>query len=147
LEKSEDLQNLAEEIIETFVKENSPKEIYITKEERQKIFDDFKLITTESEQKSDQFLFIAYEGLFDNVKKNQYNELYRDVIPRFIRSKKTLNLLSKFVDDPNVIRSKQTAKFPYTNDDFKRQYITQMDFDFMKDLSKDDLNWELSLNS
>jgi hypothetical protein len=73
--------------------------------------------------------------------------LYRDVIPRFIRSKKTLNLLSKFVDDPNVVRSKQTAKFPYKNDDFKRQYVTQMDFDFMKDLSKDDLNWELSLNS
>ena len=114
----------------------------MTKEKRETIIKEFETIKNE-ENLSEKFLFIAYEGLFEELKQEQYNEIYRDVIPRFIRSKKTLNLLSKYLDDPNVIKSKQTAKFPYENEDFERQYVTQMEFDFMKDLSKDDLNWEL----
>eukprot|EP01080_Neovahlkampfia_damariscottae_P007048 gene7048-11211_t len=143
LEKKEDIIALAKDIVDTFILENSPKEIFLTKKKREKFMKEYEMIKTDEGESEISFIIISFEGLFEEFKQEQYTEVFRDVVPRFIRSKKTLNLLSKYLDDPNVIRSKQTAKFPYENDDFKRQYVTQMDFDFMKDLSKDDLNWEL----
>jgi hypothetical protein len=143
----EEKMKLTKEIIEKFITKDAPNEIPISEEERKILFEQFKILSspTDTEGKIEYVVEGSFDEIFDKIKEVQFLEMYRDVFPRYIRSKKCIPMLSKYMDDPNVIQSKQSIQFPYQNSDFKRQYLTQMDFDFMKTLAKDDLNWELSL--
>jgi hypothetical protein len=143
----EEKLNLSREIIEKFITKDSPNEIPIPEEDRKNLFEQFKILSqpTDTEGKIEYVVEGYFDDIFDKIKEVQFIEMYRDVFPRYIRSKKCIPMLSKYMDDPNVVQSKQSVQFPYQNSDFKRQYLTQMDFDFMKSLAKDDLNWELSL--
>ena len=168
----EDKLRITKEIIQNFIEKDSKNEIPISEEERNNIFDNFKTLiaatttTTSSSIISDTTIVDSstaenseeidttgssstsvedpFDEIFDIVKELQYTEMYRDILPRYIRSKNCMTMMLKYLDDTEVIKSKKSAQFPYQNSDFKRQYLKKMDFDFMKSLTKDDLNWELS---
>eukprot|EP01080_Neovahlkampfia_damariscottae_P003232 gene3232-5676_t len=142
-----DKLRITKEIINKFIEKDSENEIPISEEERKNIFENFKILITKEDDTNDETSCLGiddtFDEIFEHVKELQFCEMYRDILPRYIRSKNCLNMMLKYKDDPEVIQSKKSAQFPYQNADFKREYLTKMDFDFMKSLSKDDLNWEL----
>eukprot|EP01080_Neovahlkampfia_damariscottae_P003233 gene3233-5677_t len=133
---------VAKKIIKLFIEENSLKELALSKYERKQVLFHFENINSIIENitlPEDEI----FNELFSKIQTVQFNEILRDVFPRYIRSKKGLTELSNYISDPNVMQTKQQIKYPYTRKDFERQYIIQKDYDFMKSLAKDDLNWEL----
>jgi hypothetical protein len=124
-----------EEIIQEFIVENSNKEIYMNPLDRQNLLKEFETSTrTDGE---------FYDELFSIVADHQIQEISRDVFPKFIRSKKCLQILSKYQNDENVLKPTNFVKFPYRDSDFEREYINKMDVEFIKSLIKDDASWEL----
>eukprot|EP01080_Neovahlkampfia_damariscottae_P007458 gene7458-11783_t len=129
-------QNLyCEEIINEFILENSSKEIYIMDEERKFIVKEFY----DSDRTDSEF----YDEIFSIVAESIIDEISRDVFPKFLRSKKCKEILALFENDENVLMLKDLTKFPYKESDFEREYITKMDFEFMRSMLKDDAEWDL----
>ena len=135
-----------------YINEDSPKQLPLTINERQDIFENFnKLKLSNGIQNlepqlgddSDEELIDIYEIIFSVAQEIQFIEIFRDVFPRYLRSKRGSTDLSAYSSNPKVMQTKQQAQFPYTREDFQRIYVTQKDYDFMTSLMKDDLNWEL----
>lgn len=123
-------------IMDTFIRENSSDEILIQPHLRKEIIEKFG-----KHENLDQNMF--YFELFDDVYQSQLSEISYHVFPKFLRSKKCLNILQHYVDDSTVLKLIKSIKFPYKDEDFKRLEIKQMDIDFMKDMIKDGMRWEL----
>ena len=126
-------------IMDTFIRENSSDEILIQPHLRKEIIEKFEKFG--KNENLDQNMF--YFELFDDVYQSQLSEISYHVFPKFLRSKKCLNILQHYVDDSTVLKLIKSIKFPYKDEDFKRLEIKQMDIDFMKDMIKDGMRWEL----
>jgi hypothetical protein len=139
-------EDLSKEIIKKFIQKDSEFGISISKETREEIFENFKQLTTgvSSDGKKLSSLNLSdFHSIFSDAKDSQLKEIIRDVFPRLIRTKKFTILISNYLTDPNILISKTSTLYPYNDQDFKKQFISEKDIKFMKHLSEDDLHWEL----
>ncbi len=156
----EKCQKMGSEIVDTFIKDQSPKEVNLSHGVKQKFFNIWNQIQKQIvEQDSTSLvpselpdvqinpihgLQRAYFHAFDNVYSVTYCLLKLDVFPRFIRSK----IFTKFIKkNSSIVKSlqKQTddKQILYTMEDYYAPTITEKDVRFIQYLNKDSNNWKL----
>jgi hypothetical protein len=82
------------------------------------------------------------EEVFAPVEESLKKELYYDSFPRFIRVKEFEKVFEKYKSNTKVMVISETTIFSYKNESFK-EFVTDLDIEFMKSLSNDSFNWEL----
>jgi hypothetical protein len=76
-----------------------------------------------------------------------------DSFPRFLRTKEFEKMIEKYKNDKEVLVLKDTVDYPYKDDSFSNNFVSDKDFEFAKKLLQDNYDWELmgsltgSLNS
>jgi hypothetical protein len=86
--------------------------------------------------------------LFKPIIDTVNHVLFYDVFPRFIRTKECSAILAKHPNDNRLWISKKSMTYPYTNADFyQNPFISQRDFNFLKNLMFDTFDWSLVNNT
>jgi hypothetical protein len=138
---------LATEIIKQFVEKGSEQELYVSSQSKSLAMYEYQQVCTKLKGTDASSLQEdCFEQVFEEIRSALMIELNRDVAPRFLRSKECKNVLQSFIENPKVLVLKQVKEFPYTNEDFSRNYIVEKDFQFMRSLCRDDLTWEIVQN-
>jgi hypothetical protein len=127
------------EIIDTFLKNSSKREVNISGDSKNRLFTNFQGQLTEERWILEE---TAYD-IFFPVKKILMNELHADNFPRFIRTKNCLDVVSKYNGNPKVMILCSILKYPLCDKDFEKPFISQIEMNFIKDVFKDSFVWEL----
>jgi hypothetical protein len=69
--------------------------------------------------------------------------LYHDVFPRFRRTELCLKLIEKYQNDTNLCELKEVRDFPYTDDDFQFEIVTDKDIGLLDRLMEDTYDWKI----
>lgn len=136
LDKASNPFTHAEEIINTFIVTNAPFEINISAENKKQIIEDYnKALKNRST--------IQARKLFSHLKDIVMFELLNDVFPRFVRTQRCTDAVTKVLHLQNIVMPREVITFPYKDEDFEIFLITQKDINFMRHLGKDDFDWQL----
>jgi hypothetical protein len=126
-------------IYETFLKNNSDKEINLSGEIKQL----FNQKNSEQLESNDKWISKDEENIFSSIRVSIENQLYHDVFPRFIRTMNCIKVLEKHSRDSKVLELKQIYDFPYKDSDFESEIVTDNDIAFLDRLMEDSYDWDL----
>jgi hypothetical protein len=119
----------------TFLAENSPKELQVDKKQREEI------LTQLSKLKNSWNLKQSPKELFEPLEKTILMEYKNDAFKRFTRTPECLKLVEKHKNNRYMLQPQLSQVFNYKNEDFKKQPPTKVDKEFLENLQKDNPNW------
>eukprot|EP01080_Neovahlkampfia_damariscottae_P001882 gene1882-1023_t len=137
-DKSEKLK-IFFEIVELFILGGAKKELNLSGKTKN---DFFELVG--DQLNINNIWIIKNENLvFENLYGSISNEIQADSFPRFIRSPISEKLIEKYHKDNTLIELKEVHDFPYTDEHFQIEIVTDMDIVFMGKLMEEDYDWKL----
>jgi hypothetical protein len=83
------------------------------------------------------------ETIFDSLYESIYFILNADSFPRFVRTDSAQKIILKKHSDRGICCLKITTQFPHGNDHFYHPYIEDLDWEYSKQIIKDNNDWEL----
>eukprot|EP01080_Neovahlkampfia_damariscottae_P003760 gene3760-6648_t len=125
------------EIYDTYIIKNSPKEINLSAENLENFRKKNKI------QLEDRNTNLLENEPFDILKRIIHSQLLHDVFPRFIRSDLCIKTIKLHQRDSKVVEKREVYDFPYKDEDFTSEIVTDIDIEFMNRLMKDGYDWEL----
>eukprot|EP01080_Neovahlkampfia_damariscottae_P008094 gene8094-12555_t len=126
------------QIIEEFIKSTGKREINIAGETKLKLFHDFG---SQLEEKKWMLKETAFE-IFYPIRKILLAELRADNFPRFVRTKEFSEVIKNYCDDPKVMVLSAVTKYPFTDEHFENQFVSNKEMEFMQDVLQDSFNWD-----
>lgn len=141
--KDETLIILAvQNIINTYLNEDGKKEVNLPSAQRKKVLDLYK---NSGQEKSTQkwILEVEPKDFFIECKNSLLSTLKHDSFKRFIRTPEFLQGIQKQIGNQDLMVPKISTKFYYDDEDFKKQVVTDKDFEFINMLLQDSFAWEI----
>jgi hypothetical protein len=126
-------------IYEGYLATNSEKEINLSGDIKATFHKNFQ----EQLESKDKWIVPEETEIFERIKKNVESQLYHDVFPRFRRTEQCLKLLEKYQNDTNLCEMKEVRDFPYTDEDFQIEIVTDKDIGLLDRLMEDTYDWKL----
>ena len=127
------------EIVELFILGGAKKELNLSGKTK---YDFFEAIGDQLTIQNNWIIKnenIVFQKLYDSVS----NEIQADSFPRFVRCSISEKLIEKYHKDQNLIELKEVHDFPYTDENFQIDIVTDMDIVFMGKLMEEDYDWKL----
>eukprot|EP01080_Neovahlkampfia_damariscottae_P011535 gene11535-4788_t len=130
----------ASEIIDTFVKVQSQKELNLSGELRDKTLKNYE----KQKDVSDRWILdITPSKVFFESFQLVAGVLRHDPFKRFVRTDECEKVMIQYKNDSTVISPALTNIYSYSNDYFTHPHIDDKDFDYFKTLLEDNYNWKL----
>jgi hypothetical protein len=126
-------------ILNTYIYDDSPSEINISFQVKEKLFKTFE----KQKEEKNWILEVKPQNLFEETEKVIQLMLYHDSWKRFTRSKFANEIYEKYSKDVSVCSPKVSQQFSYEDEYFKHPFIEDKDFDFARTLFEDGKNWEV----
>eukprot|EP01080_Neovahlkampfia_damariscottae_P008164 gene8164-12624_t len=127
------------EIVDDFIVANSPKELNLMG----KVKSNFLESIEDQLKIKDIWILKNYQIIFNIIEHPVYNELFMDSFPRFMRTDKFKDVMMKHVNNPEIMELKQIYDYPFTDESFKSNIVTEMDISFIESLMEDNYDWTL----
>eukprot|EP01080_Neovahlkampfia_damariscottae_P003985 gene3985-7241_t len=139
LEKDSEKIKKIKEIIEKYVKKDSPNEVNVSETTRNFVVENF-----EKQQNENKWILdISSEKLFSKIFYSVKEELKQDSFHRFVRTKLCDDSIKSFRRDSTVVSPYITKKFDYKDEDFTSGIVTDKDIEFAKLVCEDSFTWDL----
>eukprot|EP01080_Neovahlkampfia_damariscottae_P011419 gene11419-4586_t len=126
------------EIYDNYITKNSPKEINLSSDNIVK----FKKQNERQLNNRNKWISELIDH-FDILYRVINSQLLYDVFPRFIRTDLCINTVKSHIKDYTVVENREAYDFPYKDDDFKSEIVTDIDVEFMNRMMEDGYDWEL----
>jgi uncharacterized protein YerC len=124
-------------IFETFIKEDSKKQINLSGETLSRIIKEYEKLT---EDENEEF----YNDFYNKTVKSIKIELINDSFPRFTRWESCKEALVKYISNEDIVIHKKQLQYPYSDMDFQKWIVTEKDISFLDEVTRDSYIWSLS---
>eukprot|EP01080_Neovahlkampfia_damariscottae_P012228 gene12228-5814_t len=118
------------------------KQFEATNDEKLKLDVFFEIYDTYIVKNAPKEINLSAENL-ENFRKIIHSQLLHDVFPRFIRTELCIKTIRQLETDSTVFEKREVYDFPYQDEDFNIDIVTDIDVEFMNRLMKDGYDWEL----
>eukprot|EP01080_Neovahlkampfia_damariscottae_P003986 gene3986-7242_t len=140
IEKDSEKIKKIEEIIDKYVKKDSPNEVNVSESTRNFVIENFEL---QKKQKNKWILEMQPHELFSKIFYSVKEELNQDSFHRFVRTKLCDDSIRSFKRDSTVVSPCITKNFHYKDSDFSSGFVTDKDVEFAKLVCEDSFSWDL----
>jgi len=139
-DKEKEQVQTVKHVVDTYVKTGAPFELNLSSDSKDKC-----LALLKDQLASPDKWVIAQQpsDVFDALKDVIIVELRLDVFPRFIRGPFCAAAAEENLNDNTIISLTKTVQYPYKDEDFIKQLVTDRDMAFCKALSQESWDWEL----
>jgi hypothetical protein len=138
LKSDKEIISKCNEIVDKYLRNTSKKEVNISGDSKLRLFSKLeKQLTGDS--------WICEESAYDiffPVKRILFNELHADNFPRYVRTQQCADVVSSFVDNPRVMVLSSILKYPLCDKDFENPFISNIEMEFINEISKDSFVWQ-----
>eukprot|EP01080_Neovahlkampfia_damariscottae_P009122 gene9122-1211_t len=138
LTQDKDIITKCNEIVKKFINPDAEHEVNISETTKRNLLNSLKEQLTEDEWILEE---TAYE-IFFPLKRILCSELNADNFPRFVRTKKFIDMVGKYSDDPRVMKVITALKYPFTDEYYEKPFITKSEISFLNELTQDSFAWE-----
>ena len=138
LNTDEDIIEKCNKIIKNYIESGSKYEVNISRDTKINLVNSLKSQLEETEWILDE---TAYE-IFYPLKKILIIELQADNFSRFVRTPKFIEMVSKYVNDPRVMKALTALKYPFKDEHFEKPFIAKDEMNFLNELFLDSFAWE-----